>query len=328
MKNKKRILQIGFHVTFLVIVIAVILIIVSKFTNFMKGTVLDPNDMTSNKTGAETQPLDYILPLIVEEEYLPADDGETTIVCFGNNPFSDDRNSDTNLCNMIEEMTGATVYNCSIPGSYLSAYNDHFIADSEPMDAFSFYWLATTFCMDNFQMFDKALENMQEVPDDIVESTKLLRSIDFSKVDVITLMFDGSDYLAGRPMYNDEYFSDSQQFTGSMAAGIELIQYYYPHIRIIVMSPTYAYGLEEDGSYASSYIKTYGQSYLSTYVVKQAEAAYLLGVSFVDNLYGTIYEGIAPDYLEDHLHLNEDGRKLVAERFVEALNMYPEPIAQ
>ena len=42
----------------------------------------------------------------------------------------------------------------------------------------------------------------------------------------------------------------------------------------------------------------------------------------MDNLYGTITEDQAPDYLSDHLHLNPAGRKKVAERFVNALNYF------
>ena len=45
-------------------------------------------------------------------------------------------------------------------------------------------------------------------------------------------------------------------------------------------------------------------------------------VTFVDNLYGTVTEDNAQDYLIDHLHLNVAGRKKVAERFVYALNYF------
>lgn len=331
MDKKNKWIQIGIHLLFGAIVIGVIVAIFLKFSNFINGGIVSEEDLTPDTENLpETEALDYILPLITSAENLPEDDGETTIVCFGNAPFADDRDSADNLCNLIAEKADATVYNCSIPGSYMATYAATFDAGYYPMDAFSFYWLTTAFCMDNFQMFDtaQAIRPDFDPGPDAMEAIELLRSIDFNKVDVITLMYDGSDYLEGRAMYNDENFTDPQQFTGSMAAGIELIQAYYPHIRIIVMSPTYAYGVEEDGTYVSSDIKTYGHSFLSTYVVKQAEAAYELGVSFVDNLYGTIHENIASDYLIDHIHLNKKGRELVAERFVDALNMYPEPIVE
>ena len=88
------------------------------------------------------------------------------------------------------------------------------------------------------------------------------------------------------------------------------------------MSPTYAYGLDENGDYISSDIQRYGWDVLSTYVIKQYASCNSRGVTFVDNLYGTINEDQAPEYLTDHLHLNLAGRKKVAERFVYALNYF------
>ena len=149
-----------------------------------------------------------------------------------------------------------------------------------------------------------------------------MTSIDLSTVDVVVAMYDGSDYLDGRPMYNDGNSTDITQFTGNTEAGIELLNYCYPNIRIIIMSPAYAYGLDESGNYVSSDIQRYGWDVLSTYVIKQYASCTSRMVTFVDNLYGTINEDQAPDYLSDHLHLNPAGRKKVAERFVNALNYF------
>lgn len=330
MKDNKRLLQTIIHISFVAFLIGTLLVIVFKFSNFINGGRLFTSEEIDSASNGETDTelLDFLFPLIVSEENVPVDDGVTKIVFFGNAPFADGRGEDSNVTNLIAELTGAEVYNCAIPGSYLSASNVTFDPDVEPLDAFSFYWLATTFCMDNFQIYDRALAAMPEADPDISESMELLKSIDFETVDIITLMYDASDYLAGREMYNDANFTDPQQFTGSMAAGIELIQSTYPHIRIIVMSPTYAYGLEDDGTYVSSALKTYGWSHLSTYVIKQGEAASELRVSFVDNLYGTVHEDNASNYLTDHLHLNKEGRKLVAKRFVYALNKYSNVVIQ
>lgn len=323
-ENKNR-LQNYFHILCALVVVAVIVIACTKFYKYINGGILfsqEEIDARDTTDLPDTEALDYILPLITDASNILEDDGILTVACFGNNPFSDERGSKNNVCNQVAELTGATVYNCSIPGSYMAALNVTYLGDDYPMDAFSFYWLTTGFCLNNFPVMEDAIAHMEDVSPDMLDSLALLESIDFSTVDVIAIMFDGSDYLAGREMYNDSNFTDPQQFTGSMAAGIQLIQEFYPHIRIIVMSPTYAFGVEDDGSYISSDIKTYGQSFLSTYVIKQAEAAYQLSVSFVDNLYGTIHENIAPDYLIDNIHLNQNGRKFVAQRLADAINTY------
>lgn len=327
-KNKK--LQIVIHIAFAIIVIGIIVILISKFFNFFDGEVISGDDFNHVYEDApETENMDYILPLIVRQEDLKEDDGETTIVCFGNAPFADDRGEEDNLCNMVADMTGATVYNCSIPGSYMTAEKVGFHSGENPWDAFSFYWMISSFCLDNGGLYADVFGRVPDIDRSLKEITDLLLSIDFNDVDIVVIMYDGSDYLADRGIVTGNP-TDTMHFTGAMTAGIEALQAAYPHIRIIVMSPTYAYGLEEDGSYVSSDIKLYesGHGHLSTYVVEQAKAAYTLSVSFVDNLYGTIHEDIASDYLTDHIHLNLEGRKLVAKRLVDAINQYPDPVVE
>ena len=53
-----------------------------------------------------------------------------------------------------------------------------------------------------------------------------------------------------------------------------------------------------------------------------ADSSYFHGVSFLDNIYGTVNEDNADKYLKDHLHLNLKGRKQVAERFIYALEYF------
>ena len=55
-----------------------------------------------------------------------------------------------------------------------------------------------------------------------------------------------------------------------------------------------------------------------------ANVAMIQGVSFVDNFYGTINETNADLYLLDHINLNVEGRKKLAEHFVYALQYYDE----
>lgn len=327
--QKKRIPPICIHLGFAAIVIGIILVIVFKFSNFINGNILSPDDLAQEEIELpDTESQDYILPLITAAENIHEDDGETVIVCLGNAPFADDRGDDNNLCSLIAQKTGATVYNCSIPGSYMTAYNETFRASVEPMDAFSFYWLTTMFCLDNFGIAETALDAIPDASPDIAASIDLLKSIDFGKVDVITFMYDGSDYLDNYPLANNDNFTDPQTFAGAMAAGVELIQATYPHIRIIAMSPTYAFNIDEDGSYVSSDKMENDWGPLSTYANWQGLVSYIEGISYVDHIYGTIHEDIARDYLEDHIHLNEKGRGLVADRFIYALNLYPTPVAE
>ncbi len=310
------------HLALLAVIVLFVLGIVYKIANW--GVRVKPEDIVP---GEYNNTLDSILPLVdtsgktIRRDY----SGDITILAFGNAPFADDRNSNDSLINMIREKTNATIYNCSVSGSYLAAEEPSLNEWECPSDAFNFYWLCLM-AAGNKDIAQKYLNCLgflgDSAPPEAMEVYDTLTTLDMNTVDVVVLMYDGSDYLAGHEMYSDSNRTDIQQFTGNMEAGIEVLQQTYPHIRIIVMSPPYAFGLDENGKYVSSDIQRYGWSVLSTYVIKQADSAYYRLVSFVDNLYGTVNEDEAPQYLTDHIHLNVEGRKRVAERFVNALYLY------
>lgn len=317
---KKKKFKLNIHLVIALVIILILVIIIRKFAGFGRYISQAEIDAIPVPENADMQNYDNIIPLRAEDDgTFPEDDGVMTVLCLGNAPFADDKDSPDNPCNLFAEATGATVYNCAISDSYMSSFNHTFQWIGYPMDAFSFYWLTTIFTLDNHMIVEQAYENMDSIPDDLRESVETLENLDFRTVDVIYVMYDGSDYLEGRPVINLENSSDVQTFVGAMAAGIDLIKQNYPWIRIVIMSPTYSFGVEEDGSYISSDIKVYGESKLSAYVIEQSFAAEPLEVSFVDCCYGGIHEDIAPDYLIDNIHLNAEGRALVAERMEEAL---------
>lgn len=312
---------INMHTIFLLAVVIFVLAIFFKFKNW--GVHIDQDELFKDGAGTYEDTLDQILPLIDAEGQIISKD-ISSIVFFGNAPFADDRDSNDSLVSMIADETGATVYNCSISGSYLSSQNYAFEADTDPLDAYSFYWLATLMTTGaNSDYFNRASEYLgEDTPDEAESVYETLTTVDFNTVDAAVIMYDASDYLSGRYMYNDQNLTDITCFTGNLEAGIELIKEYYPNMRIIVLSPTYAYAVV-DGKYVSSDIYSIGTlDVLSTYVIKECESSSRQGVTFVDNLYGTITEDNADKYLSDNLHLNQKGRKLVAERLLYALNYY------
>lgn len=316
---------INIHTILLLVFLITVLGVVYRFFNW--GERINPDEIISDNQENTPDTLDLILPALDQDNNIITDrDDTTTIVCFGNAPFADDRDSEDNLANMIAKKTGATVYNCSISGSYLAAEYYTLRTSKHPRDAYNFYWLTHVAIQSPiYNRWERAAKVLgDEAPPEAQEVYDTLWNLDFNDVDVVAIMYDASDYLAGHEMYNDANDTDIQQFTGNLEAGIELLQTNYPWLRIIVMSPTYAFAVDEDGNYVSSDMYTYGWDVLSTYVIKQHGSCFNRSVTFIDHLYGTINEDNARDYLIDNLHLNAAGRELVADRFVEALYYYDE----
>lgn len=314
----------GFHISMHIILLSTVLIvsllIAYRIINW--GNFISQEEIFSDGDGTYENALDSIVPLLDENgNMIPFDysDG-LTIVAFGNAPFADDRDSKDNLANLIAERTDATVYNCSISGSYLAAESYTFDEQNSPMDIYSFYWLSAFTLGYDDSYYERAAATLgEDTPPEAAEVLETLQSIDFNAVDAIVVMYDATDYLMGHPSYNIANLKDPLYFTGNLAAGIELFQNAYPHIRIIVLSPSYAFAIDENGSYISSDVQRYGHEVLSIYSVLEGDTCILMNVTYVDNLYGSITEDNASEYLSDNLHLNAAGRRLIADRAADAL---------
>lgn len=315
-------LRLNWHLILVAVLIFSIVFIVHQLRGW--GQRINPNDYDDAVNSEyDYEVLDSIIPLTYSGE-MPPDDGITTVVVLGNRIMADDKNSPDSVCNLAASQSGAVVYNCSVADSYLAASRETFRENEEPMDAFNFYWLTTLMTMDNTSIYERAFEAMGDlVPEDARYAYETLSSLDFSTVDDIVIMYDASDYLAGRPLNNPENETDIQTFTGNLVAGIQLLQDTFPHIRIIIMSPTYAYAVNEEGEYVSSDLYIYnGQYTLAVYSKMIERTVYDLYVTYVDNLYGTINEDTAPQYLADNLIPNQAGRQKLAERMVYALTFF------
>ena len=315
------------HVFFVLVLVVVIGLVAYRFTHW--GQRVSQSDIFKDGQGSYDDSWDSILPLTDENGQMVITDA-SNIVLFGNAPFADDRDSSDSLANLIAKETGANVYNCSISGSYLAAQELNFDPTVAAMDAYCLYWLvnlATGAPIDNYYV--QAAEQLgDKTPADAEEVINTLKTLDFNTIDTVAIIYDATDYLLGNPMYNDDNPTDPTQFTGNLEASLDVLQSLYPQIRIIVMSPAYAYAVDENGDYVSSDMYIYNnRDVLSTYVIKECYSANLHSVSFMDNLYGSITEDNAKEYLTDNLHLNVKGRKLIAKRFEYFLNYYAKDYA-
>ena len=327
-KNKPdwKKLLLNSHTILLAIGVLIVLFIIFIIKGW--GVKIDNEYIDKHGTYVEERDCyDDIQPLMDEDGNLIANHSPHTILFFGNGAFAEDRDSENNVVNMIAKQTGAKVYNCAVEGSYLAAKSSSMIYTESGLDVYNFYWLCIYLTWDEeLDYFDwlESQPNANILPE-TKELRKTLETIDMSTVDTIAIMYDGSDYLAGSRFHNPENPTDIMTFTGNLAAGLDVLQAKYPEIRIIVMSPTYAFGVDDNGNYVSSDIKKYeGGEALSTYMLKEGEVTGERRITFVDNIYGTFNEDEAPEFLKDNIHLNQKGRELLATRFIGALTRYDE----
>ena len=146
-----------------------------------------------------------------------------------------------------------------------------------------------------------------------------LKSVDFSAVDMIVIMYDLNDYMDDRPVMDENNDINLITWNGALNASIQLIQQTFPHIRIVVLSPAYGQFTDENGNVINADTEDLGNGTLPDYVLHEIDVAMANGVSIIDNYYGAVSENQAAECLTDGWHLTEAGRRRIAQRFAELI---------
>ncbi len=312
-KQEKQ-FRLNIHLILLAVIVLIIIFCAVKLYIWNKGVPsdYDPNRQT---TDFDTEAMDYIIPLAPDKLEGREDDGVTTILCLGDDPFSLDQGLG-GLAEQIAAKTGATVYNGSFTGTTMAVqfedYNDGYI-----LDAFAFVNVAKSLASGNFDLLSTAASYSfdQAFP----QTVSTLESIDMNSLDMICIMYDGSDYINRRPCEDPNHPDNPQTYTGALRSGIQAIQEAWPHIRIVVMSHTFCHNVNEEGNFENGDRVDLGNGTLSHYLQKELDTTSELGVSFIDNFYGSINEDNYLDYMTDYIHFNDAGRELLATRFAECI---------
>lgn len=282
--------------------------------NIGKDSGYDPN---ADSTEYETEALDYIQPLDRKLLEGREDDGITTILCLGNDPFSDERGPE-GLAELIASKCDATVYNCAFPGSCISMKYQEY-SDSYPLDAFSLYLVTASLCGGDYTLMEHAANQLTQGQDAARAALDTLKNVDFSQVDMLVMMYDLNDYRDGRSLVDFNNDINLLTWAGALNASIQQIQQTYPHIRIVLLSPPYGSYEDENGDLVDGDKTNLGNGVLPDYVQYEVDTAMANGVSVLDNYYGTITQSAAEECLTDGYRLNRTGRERIAARFAKAI---------
>lgn len=314
MKKEKQ-FRLNWHYILLaaILIIAAVSIIKLVIWNIGTKSDYDPNNLAE---GYDVEALDTIIPLSESKLAEHEDDGVTTILCLGNNPLTDE-SGNNGFTAQLAAQTGSTVYNGGFPestiGTRFSVYNEEYAKDN-----FNLPYVAESICTGDFSRLEVAAS--LEADARFMETVNTLKQIDYSKVDIIAIVYDAADYLAKIPSDNPNDPHELSTYTGGLRNAIEDIQAAYPYIRIVVMSHTFAHAIDENGNYVNGGSTDLGNGALPHYLLKEVDVSISCGVSIIDNFYGTINEDNYKEYMTDHIHLNDAGRKLLASRLAELVN--------
>lgn len=300
------------HIVILSVIAIVFAVVVFKLYMWNKGVPSDYDpDNLSDEFDIET--LDVIFPLLSSSLEGHEDDGVTTILCLGNDPFSQNKGDENGLAELIASKTGATVYNGSFTGSCVTPANASY-DDNDWIDAFSMPYLTNAICSGDFTNIKTVAKSHGDDPD-FISTIEMLEGLDMNTVDIICIMYDGRDYIEQRGSDDPNNPYSIVAYSGALNYALSGIKETYPFIRIVVMSHTYC--LTPDGESGDKV--DFGNGTLSHYLLKAIDVAEFNGVSIIDNFYGTINEDNYSDYMTDYIHFNDKGRELLAQRFVDCI---------
>ena len=158
---------------------------------------------------------------------------------FGNFPAPVD------VSTFLAEQTGATVYNGAFGGSRMSQ-ND------EIRDPVSMHSLADAIVSGDWSRQDKSMSivgewltwkfHLEHFP----KTVNLLKSIDFNKVDIVTIAHGTNDFTADCPVFDPADPKGVHSFAGALTHSIEMLREAFPRLEIVLCTPLWRCWLNEE----------------------------------------------------------------------------------
>lgn len=246
------------------------------------------------------------------------------VVNFGDSIFGKRRPPD-DISTKLAYLTGATVHNCGFGGCHMSNH------PTATYNAFSMCNLVDAIVSKNWTAQDSAIVDTSNnaVPSYFSNALEILKGLDFSKVDIVTIAYGTNDFTAADALDNSENACDKDSFAGALRYSIEKLLTYYPNLKIFVCSQTYRFWM--DDSYVFTEDSDSHQNYngvkLTDFVTKTEEVAKEFHLPFIDNYYGlgfnkfnrTVYFINSQGVVNDGTHPNAVGCRLIAEHMANEL---------
>ena len=240
-------------------------------------------------------------------------DTEVPVVIFGDSIFGRVRD-ESSVASVLSQLLEVPVFDGSLGGTALGRLDGEMRLASAK-DCLSMEALAQAIVLQDFgvQQTVRMTENGTE---HFAATIDELQTIDFSNVEILVMGHGINDYHGGMPIYNEEDPYDKYTFAGALRSALEKLKEEYPHMRIVLATPTYSWYVYEEEPLTCE-DRDLGGGVLEDYVDVQMQVAESLGVEVID-----LYHDFFPHeewedwrlYTVDGVHPNEQGRKLIAEK--------------
>lgn len=314
----------------LILVLCVILI-VARILIWDKGKAYTMTAEDYERIKLDT--LDNIILWPAEQVNKDTYDGTTDVLVFGNDSFREGSKKGESIMDMFKkevESDKVKIYDCCLPGSYLTSFNETEESPEKcPEDYFTLFWLILNTKSKDFSKQNTALNYLDSSKYDIdryKEVLGILEGVNFDKIDVIMLCYDGHDYLVGKKPINYNIDNPDNAQTenvatelGALYVMVNFINNINPNIQFVFVSPAFCYAKNENGKLVSSakYDTGYGTIGEYIYTARYTISNYY-PISYVDIYNGVlINEDNGKHYLEDDgITPKEKAREMITDRLV------------
>lgn len=225
---------------------------------------------------------------------------EKNVVFFGDSIFGMTRDS-TSVAAYASQFTGATIFNVGFGGCRMAVHPTSGYA------AFSMWALADAVFNGTFT---EQTNQAASGEDYFSEQLAILKSIDFSKVDMIVIHYGTNDFTGNVAIDNEDDDDDTATLCGALRYSLRKIQTAYPKIRIFVSLPIYR---KWNDTGAETYTNSNGNKLWDFCTALAGVAGEFncpiingykaLGINFTNN----------SAFSADGTHLNDHGRKVFGE---------------
>lgn len=236
---------------------------------------------------------------------------EYQVLCLGDSIIGNVRD-ESSVTALIGVQLGKNVYNGAFGGTTLAKRNKENRRD-KAIDCISLVELAKGVAYQDFSVQNASITRCASM-DYFLEAAYDFNKVNIDKVQIIVIEHGVNDYLSGVPLYNPEDRYDPFTFAGALRTTLELLMETYPSKKILLCTPTYCWFKMEQVSCEE---REFGYGYLEDYVNMEIEIASEYNIDILDNYHDSGIGGSLENmekYTEDGLHLNEEGRKIIAER--------------